>query len=478
MSNVLVVGNGPASHRLVERLHRNGHQGTITVLGAETRPAYNRLLLPSVLRRSLSPGAIVLPAPPAGVRVHQGVVATDIDPRERVLYATGGGSSERRETVYRYDELVLAMGARPRLPDLPGAHDTAGRLVDGITALRTIADCARINGDRVVVLGAGVLGVETALALLAGGHHVTLVHPRPHPMERELDTVAGQLLADHLAELGIDTWFGRHAVGYRPGRLLLDDGQVHLADTLVLCTGVVPEVGLARRAGLSVRRGVLVDDRLRTSAEHIHAIGDCAEHQGEVPGLIAPAWEQADTLATLLTGGHARYRGTPRVLRVKAPELDIASFGSLRGLDHSDADVELVTLTDSTHRRRAKLALCDQRIVGAVVLGLPDAIASISQLYDRNLPLPSGRLDLLLGTATGHAAAAELPDDAVVCRCNNVTKRALLHAWSSGARRVSELTNATRATTGCGSCVSAVSRLHASLESTDRLGASRLDRAS
>lgn len=459
MSDVLIIGNGLAAHRLVERLRQHGHQGTLTVLGAEKRPAYNRALLTSVLRRTLHPEAVTLPDLPAGTQIRLGVIATGID-RDRCLVHADD------QVGYHYDELVLATGARPQIPDLPGVLTADGHLANGVTTLRTRADCERISEGAVVVLGGGVLGVEAALGLLGSGHRVTLVHPHDYPMDRHLDAPGGRLLADHLNKLGMSMQLGRKAVEYTLGKLFLDDGRVLETDTLLLCTGVTPEAELARDVGLAVRRGVVVDDRLRTNDPHIHAIGDCAEYAGNVPGLLDPAWDQAETLAKLLTGGHARYRGTRLITRLKAPSIDVASLGSLEDLTNPDAKVELVTLSDRTCGRYAKLALCDQRITGAVLLGFPQAIASISQLYDRSLPVPSDRLRLLLGTAAVRTAPVALPDEAVICRCNNVTKKALVRAWRGGAREILELAEATRATTGCGSCVPDVRRICDSFQST------------
>ncbi|MEV0086419.1 FAD-dependent oxidoreductase [Saccharopolyspora sp. NPDC050642] len=445
MNRIVIVGNGPAAHRLVERLRAHGHAGPITVLGCEEHPAYNRVLLGAVLDRTLTPATLALPIVDA--EVHLRVTATEIDRARRVVRTDTGDE-------HPYDVLVLATGSRARLPEIPGLGG------ERLQALRTLADCARIGSAAgpVAVLGGGILGVEAARALLARGHEVTLVHPNPHLMDRQLDDVGGRLLAERLGKLGVELRLGRRAVAYRRGQLVLDSSDVVPAGLVVACTGVTAETGLAVRAGLPVRRGIVVDDRLRTSDARIHAIGDCAEHDGEASGLIASAWEQADALAELLAGGDARYRGTRTVTRLKARGIDLASIGSVDCLQSTDAEV--VTLSDPARGRYAKLALREERIAGAVLFGFPEAIAAVSQLHDRDLPVPTDRLALLLGTlAAVPGAPAELPDDAVICRCNNVTKKALTAAWQGGARSVPELARATRATTGCGGCVDDVGRL-------------------
>jgi assimilatory nitrate reductase electron transfer subunit len=453
VSHVLIAGNGPAAHRLVERLRHHGHAGAITVLGAERAPAYNRVLLGSVLDGTVPPHAVMLPDLQARVRL--GAVVTGVN-RSRRLVRTNNG------VVHRYDELVLATGSRPVLPDVPGLR-SGGRLAAGVTRLRTLDDCTTFSpgSGKVVILGGGVLGVETACGLAGRGVDVTLVHRHAQLMNRHLDGTGGRLLADHLRGLGIALRLGRAAAAYRPGELVLDDGETLPSAAVVLCAGVTPEATLARAAGLLVRRGVVVDDRLRTSDRYIHAIGDCAEHDGNVSERIEPAWEQADTLARRLTGADAQYRGGSTVTRLRARGVDLAIVGTAEALAGPDTETELVTLSDPARGRYATLALRDQRVHAAVLVGFPQAIASVTQLHHRGERVPSDRLGLLLGMAASvrRAMPGELPDTAVICHCNNVTKQMLTNAWHDGARDIAGLARITRATTGCGTCTGDIRRL-------------------
>lgn len=437
MTETVVVGNGLAAHRLVQRL-RGDH---VTVLGAENRPAYNRTLLTSMLSGRLPPDAITLPEHPAGTRVRLGVTVTAIDRARRTVR-----TSDRRE--YRYDRLVLATGARRRVPALPGV------------ILGGLDDLDRIGPGSIAVVGGGPLGVQTAAALLRSRTRVTLVHQHSRLMNRLLDPVAGDLLAARLTDLGADLRLRRTAVAREPGKLILDDGQVIAADTVLLCTGADPETGLARRAGLAVRRGIVVDDRLRTSDPRIFAIGDCTHHPASADSAVA----QADVLAEVLSGRPARYTPGPAIIRLNAAEIDLAVVGTL-----DLPGVERVVLSDPARCRYARLEIRDERISGAVLLGLPDAIAAVGWLYDRELPVPSARFGLLTGdttTWTGPPDPLSLPGEALVCRCNTVTKRALVDSWHGGARDPGAVAAATRATTGCGGCQDLVRSMIAALERT------------
>jgi assimilatory nitrate reductase electron transfer subunit len=243
--------------------------------------------------------------------------------------------------------------------------------------------------------------------------------------------------------------------------LKLADGSHVPAELVVVSAGVRAETELARAAGLTVDRGILVDDALRTSDPRVHAIGDCAQHPATEAGLVQSAFDQAAVLAARLTGADPaiRYHGTPAVTRLKARDIDLATMGDVYPDPAGDQEpgFEVVCMQDSARGRYGKLVLRDDRVVGAILLGLPDAAANIIQLFDSGTPAPGDRLALLLGRAlpdgqpgpAGAASVAELPDDTLVCRCNSVTKNHLVAAWRDGAR---DLAAATRATTGCGGC--------------------------
>jgi assimilatory nitrate reductase electron transfer subunit len=479
---VVIVGYGMAGARLAEEIRRRDPAGdlvSVTVLGAERHHAYNRVLLSAVVGGSLSPDAVRLPEA-ANVDLRLGTTVCSIDrAARRVTTADGsqrgsggcppaGGVGGVPPQNVDYDVLVLATGSRAWVPPTEGLLTEDGALVPGVVAFRTLDDCERIlasarPGSPVAVLGGGLLGLEAARGLAHRGCLVTVVHPVGHLMERQLDPAGGRVLAKTLAGLGIEVRLNVLAARHLPGDgLKLDDGSLVPAELVVVSAGVKPETGLAEAAGLTLDRGIVVDDCLRTSDPRVHAIGDCAAHPGTVSGLVQPAWEQAAVLADLVTGTDpaARYRGTPVVTRLKARDVDLAALGDVHA-EVDSVDAEVLCLQDPARGRYAKLVLRDGRVAGAILLGAPDAAATITQLYDRGVPAPSDRLGLLLGrvlppgapTATG---PADLPAAAVICRCNTVSKGQLVKAWRAGARELTELAATTRATTGCGSCRDAV----------------------
>jgi assimilatory nitrate reductase electron transfer subunit len=478
MRRVVIVGYGMAGARLADELRRRDQDISITVIGAEPHAAYNRVLLSTVVAGTMSPSA---------TRLHDDKWAADHNIDLRLGYEVSEIDRANRTVVVRvrdegllhppqveqgalhpepipYDALVLATGSTPWVPPAEGLLED-GKLAAGVVAFRTLDDCAEIEakahrGAPVVVLGGGLLGIEAARGLAGRGCLVTVVHPVGHLMERQLDPGAGGVLARTLNKLGIEFRLNALAAKYLPGDgLILDDGSHVPAELVVVSAGVRAETSLAVKAGLEVDRGIVVDDALRTSDPRIHAIGDCAQHPGTVSGLVQPAWDQAAVLADRLTGANpaSRYRGTSVVTRLKARDVDLAALGDV----HTDVDCpdsEVLCFQEPSRGRYAKLVLRDDRVAGAIVLGAPDAAATITQLYDRGIPAPTDRLSLLLGRALPAEAAspADLPSSAVICRCNTVSKGQIVSAWRAGAETVPEVAQATRATTGCGGCKDAV----------------------
>ena len=473
----MIVGHGMVGARFVEEVRRHdpaGERASLTVFGAESHPAYNRVLLSTVVAGGLTAASIGLHDPDWATRrrvtLRTGVAVTAIDrPARRVLLADGTGEP--------YDELVLATGSRAWVPPTDGLLAEDGALADGVATFRDLDDCARIlelgrPGGRVAVLGGGLLGLEAARGLVGRGVRVTVLHPHPHLMERQLDPGASGVLAAALGKLGVDVRLNVMAKRWSPELgLECDDGTTLSVDAVVVSAGVRPETDLASDAGIAVDRGILVDDRMGTSDDRVHAIGDCARHPGTVSGLVQPGFEQAEVLAGLLTGADpaARYLGTPLVTRLKARDIDLAAVGDPLvepGAERADASVEVLRFEDPFRGRYAKIVLRHDRLVGAIMLGVPDAAASVIQLFDSGAPAPSDRLALLLGRALpGEATSAGgpvgspalLPSGALICRCNTVSKGALVTAWRAGATDVAALSKVTRAGTGCGSCQSAVS---------------------
>jgi len=475
-TRIVVIGYGMAGARLVSELRARQPRGDVTVVGAEPVRAYNRILLSSLVAGKVREADVLLAeASGRGVDVRLGVEAIRIDRAERVVALSDGS------TVH-YDRLALATGSRAWLPPIKGLVHDDGGLAPRVAAFRALEDCRRIvdlaTGARsALVLGGGLLGLEAARGLAGRGLAVTVLHAVGHLMERQLDPAASAVLVTTLSGLGVGVELDVATAEVRSGpggvEVVLGDGRCRPADLFVVACGVRPETRLAEDAGLMVERGIVVDDRMRTSDRAIFALGDCAQHDGVVGGLVAPAWEQARVVADVVTGARplARYRPTPPVTRLKAAGIDLAAMG-----ESTELAGEQVTFTDPTRGTYAKLVVRDQRLVGAILLGDNPTVGMVIQLFDRGGQVPADLRGLLLGRPVASPAEpggspALIPDAAIVCRCNTVTKGALVACWRDGVRSVAGLSARTRAATGCGTCLSAVEGIQGWLSTIEEVPA-------
>ncbi len=369
---IVVVGGGIAGTSAAEAARRTDPGARITLVSDEPGLPYYRLNLTPYLAGEI--GADELPVHPAewyaerDIVLRPGTRATAVAPDEGTVTLADG------ETL-RFDRLVLATGARPAVPPIAGA-DRAG-----VTCLRTRADAERLAsaplaGRPCVVIGGGLLGLETAAALARRGARVTVVEGLDHLLPLQLTPAGAEVLRGHIEALGIavrtGVMTGSLAGDRRVREAVLADGSRLEADRVVINTGVTPNAALAREAGLAVRDGIVVDDRLATSPERVRtsdrpgvlAAGDVAEHRGVLYGLWLAARLQGRAAGTNAAGGDATFTGIAPAYTLKGVGVDVFSIGSVRPSDPSCRAVE--GRSDGTYRR---FVFRDGRLVGAILLG-------------------------------------------------------------------------------------------------------------
>lgn len=448
---MVVVGNGMASTRLVEGLVAGGHQGSITVLGDEPHPPYNRILLSAVLEGSHPESALTLREESwyaeHGVDLRLGSRVLEIDRENAEVMLVDG-------TRLGYDRLVLATGSIPTLPPIRGLVQMDGQLNPKVHAFRSLADCRRLidalpDARRAVVVGGGLLGLQVARALSIRGVTTEIVEGAEHLLASQVATSAGAVLARDMKRLGTAVYTGARAIRLTDEGLRLDTGYTLDTDLVVLTAGGRPSTALARRAGLRVRRGIVVGDDLASVDDAaISAIGDCAEFGGRTTGFVPPAWEQAALLARRLLGGSETYSGSRNVARLRATDLEVAVLG-----DPVHAEGEEVAMTNPIAGSHRRLVIDDGVIVAAELVGDLSRVGLITQLYDRGTRLGLAEAgDLLM--AEPPDTPPVLPDDAEVCACAGVSAGRIRACGSLAQAR-----ETTRATTGCGGCRAVVEQL-------------------
>jgi nitrite reductase (NADH) large subunit len=269
------------------------------------------------------------------------------------------------------------------------------------------------NGLRVAVIGGGLLGIETACGLAKGGAEVTLVHVMDRLMERQLDRRAAAFLKRAIEHKGVRILLNAQTAAVagagRAEALLFADGAALPVDLVVVAAGARPNVELAQAADIAVNRGILIDDALTTVVPFVHAIGECAEHRGAVYGLVAPAYDQARTLARRWAGDEtALYEGTTLSTNLKVSGVPVFSAGDFLGGEGADD----IGLEDRGAGLCKKLVLKGNRLVGAVLVGDADDALWYRDLIRDGRDVSAIRENLIFGRAFCESAAGALKEAA------------------------------------------------------------------
>ena len=447
-------------HRLIEALLARDQEAewTVTVIGEEPRPAYDRIALSSLFagktEAELRLPDLVWRGDPERIRVRvwmsDAVVGIERDARIVTM---------RSGAALRYDALVLATGSAPFVPPMPGAD------LPGCFVYRTVEDVATITSASAgarsgVVVGGGLLGLEAADALRRLGLSTEIVEVAPRLMPMQVDAGGGEALRREVERLGlgvhIDTRISAIEQSESGLRVLYGDGEAFDTDLVVFAAGVRPRDELARAADLPIgpRGGVVVDAACRTADPHIWAVGEVACIDGSVYGLVAPGYAMAEVVADRLLGGDATFPEADTATKLKLLGVDVASFGD--AFANSPGALELV-YTNPVSGTYKKLVVSDdaRRLLGGILVGDASDYALLRPMVGSELPAGTDPADLLLGgrAAGAGVGAAALPGTALVCSCHAVSKDALCTAVDAGSHDLGALKSCTKAGTGCGSCV-------------------------
>ena len=456
---LVVVGNGMAGARFVEEVLSLGGQDQydITVFGEEPYGNYNRILLSGVLAGTHDAKDIFINPLPwyeeNDITLHAGVRVIGIDRKSKTAYGAGG-------LLVPYDKLVVATGSSPFIPMMDGLYWDDGAFRDGIFQFRTLDDCTEMveyasDANKATVIGGGLLGLEADIV------HLTsyIMDQQLDAMDQQLDASSGAMLKVLLEDMGVRFHLEKmttsiHGNGRVSGIGFRDGGTLD-CEMLVISAGIRPNIDLSRMAGLNLRRGILVNDELSCRNDRdIYAIGECAEHRNKTYGLVAPLWDQARTLAERLTveKSTATYTGSKTSTKLKVMGVELAVAGDKEPTNEDD---EVVSYVEPNRGVYKKVIIRDGKVAGAILLGDGFTAPRLLQAFDRGETLPQNRAELLF-PLSGEAAMpdlADMPVDAQVCNCNGVSKGKIIAAVDAGCRSLKAVCDATKAGTGCGSCI-------------------------
>jgi len=364
---LVVIGNGMAPGRALDGLFEKKPDAyDVTIFNAEPRVNYDRIMLSPILSGEKSFDQIVIHGDgwyeKHGVTLHKGATVTAIDRTAKTV------TSARGLTV-AYDKLIIATGSVPIILPVPG-HKLAGVLtyrdLDDVQAMLL---AAKSRGSAIVI-GGGLLGLEAAVGLKDQGMDVTVIHLASTLMERQLDAPSGHLLQRAIEARGIKvlTKASTKAIlgEKKVEALLLDDGTRLPADLIVMAVGIKPNAGIAKSAGLATGRGITVSPSMQTSDPDIYALGECAEFEGQVFGLVAPLYDMAGVLAAHLAGDTTpQFAPSAVATKLKVTGIELFSAGDFA----QGPDREEIVFQDPACGVYKRLVLRHNKIIGAVLYG-------------------------------------------------------------------------------------------------------------
>ncbi len=465
---IVVIGNGMVGYKFCEKIsaHRNASSFDLVVFGEETRPAYDRVHLSEYFSGKSAQDLTMAPVDwyqQNNIKLHLGDPVIKIDAVHKTVKSHLGITES-------YDFLILATGSSAFIPSIPGI-DKEGvfiyRTIEDLELMTAYARKVRIGA----VIGGGLLGLEAAKAMLdLGISDTTIIEFAPRLMPRQVDDEGARILKTKLERLGLKIRTNTNTTEVTGGDCIrgvrfADHSHID-ADMLVISAGIKPRDELAKLSGLEVgpRGGVIVNENMLTSDPNIFAIGECALYNGNIYGLVAPGYEMAEVVVSRLNGGNKAFRGYDMSTKLKLIGIDVASFGDPF---ISGADTRTVVINDTMKGvyKRINISADGKELLGGILVGDADQYNMLLQTCKNKLALPPNPEEVILGNRGGTAAdkgpgVLSLPDDALICSCESVSKGDICGAVSNnGCESVDAIKKCTKAGTGCGGCVPMVKDL-------------------
>ncbi|MGF2410979.1 nitrite reductase large subunit NirB [Ferruginibacter sp.] len=466
--NILIIGNGMVGYKFCEKLvaKSNSNQFNITVFGEEIRPAYDRVHLSEYFAGKSAEDLTMAPASwyaENNITLHLGDPIAQINRTEKTV------DSHKGLTV-PYDVLILATGSAAFVPPIPGTEK------NGVFIYRTIEDLEMMTAwakkaKKGAVIGGGLLGLEAAKAMIdLGVTDTSVIEFAPRLMPRQIDEVGSNVLKTKLETLGLKILtntntsqiLGDDAI---TGMQFANDSKIDV-DMLVISAGIKPRDELAKLSGLTVgqRGGIVVNQKLQTSDENIYAIGECALFEGMIYGLVAPGYEMAQIVADNLI---ANINNSPLGVRSFSPYdmstklkligVDVASFGDPFANGEGITSVAINDTNKGVYKR-INISADGKTLLGGILVGDAEQYNMLLQTVKNKVVLPPNPEDIILGSRGGEEVAGAgitgLPDDALICSCEAVTKGMICNSVTeNNCETIDAIKKCTKAGTGCGGCV-------------------------
>lgn len=443
---IIVIGAGAGACGFVKSYRALNTDDEIEIFSKENFPFYNRVLLPDYISGSLPWQNLIKMSDEEeynfNIKLHRGISIEHIDRETKTVTDSRGG-------IHQYDVLLMATGSRAAMiKDIP--------TMKGIFTMRsrTDADNFKHHVDpekgKVVIVGGGLLGIELAASLREVNVEVTVIQRISRLMDRQLDPLGSQLLHEELTDKGIDIYYNdeieRFLGDTSVTAVRLKSGLIINCQAIVIAIGTVPNIEIAKAAGIECKRGVVVDEYLQTNDPSVFAIGEIAEFKGFLYGITAAAEQQAEIVASYLAGDISNYYSGSLLMNIlKMHGTDLCSLGMVEHPD--DPAYEEVVFIDKAKRYYKKCIIHNDKLVGAILIGDKSEFLEYRNLIEKKIELSEKRLQLLRSGKTAEPVIGKL-----VCSCNNVGEGNLINKIKEGCKDHLQLCQLTGAGMGCGSC--------------------------
>lgn len=466
MKNLIIIGNGMVGYKFCERFISKPESGEykITVFGEEPRPAYDRVHLSEYFTDRSKDKLQLAPLnwySENGIELVTGIHVKNIDTVSKKIIT-------HTEKEYNYDKLVFATGSAAFVPPIDGVDK------EGVFVYRTIEDLEMIldyapKAKRAAVIGGGLLGLEAAKALLDLNMETHVVEFASRLMPKQLDIEAATLLKSSIKKLGVGVHLNKATEKItgngKVDGLQFNDGQLLPVEMVVISAGIKARDEVARKSGLKTgdNGGIVVNEFMQTSNDDIYAIGECALFNNMTYGLVAPGYEMADAAIAHINGEDKKFTGADMSTKLKLIGVDVGSFGDALGETKESRSIVFSDHAKGLYKR-INIDKQGKKLLGGILIGDVEQYSMLLQTMLLGLSIPPNPEDLILGDRNkGNSdgqAVLELPDAAIICSCESITKGIICSAVNEQEiTGLGDLKKCTKAGTGCGGCLPMVKDL-------------------
>ncbi|MDP2068123.1 MAG: molybdopterin-dependent oxidoreductase [Lutibacter sp.] len=453
---ICVIGAGAAAYRFVQTYRTHNLTDEILIFSKENDPFYNRVLLPEYINEELTWEQLQKlkkgEVEKLRLQLYKGVQINKINSEKKYII-------DSNNEKHAYDLLIMATGSSAFVPNYVPLHLSGRFTMRNKVDADNLRDYLKSTGfpekeQHVVIVGGGLLGLELAASLNKKNINISIVQRAPRLMERQLDRVASTLLSENIQARGIQIYFDNEVSTVFddetvPKKLYitLKTGKIINANAIVYAIGTLPNIELAKSAGIKHTRGVIVNQYLQTSNPEIFALGEIAEFENSLFGITSAAEQQAEIAAKFILGDLSSiYKGSVLMNILKFDDLDLCSIGMV-STPKNDSSYEEIILKDVSQHFYKKCIVKNDLLVGAILMGDKHEFAEFKRFIEDKIELSEKRTELLRGKSSTIPVLGKL-----VCSCSQVGDGNLKEMIQKGFTDFNELCSKTGAGLGCGSC--------------------------